>query len=93
MLGEDRIPYALGAWVSEQRRAFRLGTLKVWRAELLNELGMVWSVADAGFWRRLAAARAYHAVHGSLAAPSKDALRGEQRAALKASDPKWCPGW
>ncbi|MEV5672845.1 Helicase associated domain protein [Streptomyces sp. NPDC052503] len=71
--GEDRIPYALGAWVSEQRRAFRLGTLKAWRTELLNELGMVWSVADAGFWKNLTAARAYHAVHGSLAAP-KDAM-------------------
>ncbi|MFE6189139.1 Helicase associated domain protein [Streptomyces sp. NPDC056465] len=72
-LGEDRIPYALGAWVSEQRRAFRLGALRAWRADLLNELGMVWSVADAGFWRNLTAARAYHAVHGSLAAP-KDAV-------------------
>ncbi|MFI6125356.1 Helicase associated domain protein [Streptomyces sp. NPDC051064] len=72
-LGEDGIPYVLGAWVSEQRRAFRLGTLKAWRAELLNELGMVWSVADAGFWRNLTAARAFHEVHGSLAAP-KDAV-------------------
>ncbi|MBM7443138.1 DEAD/DEAH box helicase [Streptomyces sp. HB132] len=72
-LGEDRIPYALGAWVSEQRRAFRLGTLKAWRTELLNELGMVWSVADAGFWKNLTAARAYHSVHGTLAAP-KDAV-------------------
>ncbi|MDF6016937.1 DEAD/DEAH box helicase [Streptomyces sp. JH34] len=72
-LGEDRITYALGAWVSEQRRAFRLGTLKAWRADLLNELGMVWSVADAGFRRNLSAARAYHAVHGTLAAP-KDAM-------------------
>ncbi|MFJ4122146.1 Helicase associated domain protein [[Kitasatospora] papulosa] len=72
-LGEERIAYALGAWVSEQRRAFRLGTLKAWRADLLNELGMVWSVADAGFWKNLTAARAYHAVHGTLAAP-KDAM-------------------
>ncbi|QBR04627.1 helicase (plasmid) [Streptomyces sp. S501] len=72
-LGQERITYALGAWVSEQRRAFRLGTLKAWRADLLNELGMVWSIADAGFWRNLTAARAYHAVHGTLAAP-KDAV-------------------
>ncbi|MEV5161077.1 Helicase associated domain protein [Streptomyces sp. NPDC053728] len=72
-LGEDGITYALGAWVSEQRRAFRLGTLKAWRADLLNEVGMVWSVADAGFWRNLTAARNYHSVHGSLAAP-KDAM-------------------
>lgn len=65
--------YALGAWVSEQRRQFRLGTLKPWRAELLEELGMVWSVADARFWKNLAAARVYHTVHGTLAAP-KDAV-------------------
>lgn len=65
--------YALGAWVSEQRRQFRLGTLKPWRAELLEELGMVWSVADARFYKNLAAARVYHAVHGTLAAP-KDAV-------------------
>ncbi len=65
--------YALGAWVSEQRRQFRLGTLKPWRAELLDELGMVWSVTDARFWKNLAAARVYHAVHGTLAAP-KDAV-------------------
>ncbi|MFC8645444.1 Helicase associated domain protein [[Kitasatospora] papulosa] len=72
-IGEDRITYALGAWVSEQRRSFQLGTLKAWRADLLNEVGMVWSVADAGFWKNLTAARNYHAVHGSLAAP-KDAV-------------------
>ncbi|MGV4926582.1 helicase associated domain-containing protein [Streptomyces sp. BHT-5-2] len=64
--------YALGAWVSEQRRAFRAGTLKAWRVDLLNELGMVWSVADARFWKNLAAARDYFALHGTLAAP-KDA--------------------
>ncbi|MFI8008261.1 Helicase associated domain protein [Streptomyces sp. NPDC086010] len=72
-MGEDGITYALGAWVSEQRRNFRLGTLKPWRADLLSELGMVWSVADAGFWKNLTAARAYFALHGSLAAP-KDAV-------------------
>ncbi|MGW7603169.1 Helicase associated domain protein [Streptomyces antimycoticus] len=65
--------YALGSWVSEQRRQFRLGTLKAWRAELLDELGMVWSVTDARFYKNLAAARVYHAVHGTLAAP-KDAV-------------------
>ncbi|AJC61934.1 helicase-associated (plasmid) [Streptomyces sp. 769] len=64
--------YALGAWVSEQRRAFRAGTLKAWRVDLLNELGMVWSVADARFWKNLAVARDYFALHGTLAAP-KDA--------------------
>ncbi|PJN29009.1 helicase [Streptomyces sp. CB02959] len=64
--------YALGAWVSEQRRAFRAGTLRAWRVDLLNELGMVWSVADARFYKNLAAARDYYALHATLAAP-KDA--------------------
>ncbi|WP_102922626.1 DEAD/DEAH box helicase [Streptomyces noursei] len=68
--------YALGAWVSEQRRAFRAGTLKAWRAELLEELGMVWSVADARFYKNLAAARNYFAVHRTLAAPKDASVDG-----------------
>ncbi|RSO20590.1 helicase [Streptomyces sp. WAC 06725] len=74
VIGEDGgRTYRLGAWVSEQRRAFRAGTLKAWRAELLDGLGMVWSVADAKFIKNLSAARTYYAVHGTLAAP-KDAV-------------------
>ncbi|WP_405401076.1 Helicase associated domain protein [Streptomyces sp. NBC_01104] len=69
-------PYALGAWVSEQRRGFRLGTLKAWRTDLLNELGMTWSIADARFWKNLSAARAYHASHGTLAAPKDASIQG-----------------
>lgn len=61
--------YGLGTWVSEQRRAFKAGTLKAWRVDLLNEVGMVWSVGDAGFWRNLSAARSYYAVHSTLACP------------------------
>ncbi|MFJ5803684.1 DEAD/DEAH box helicase [Streptomyces decoyicus] len=68
--------YALGAWVSEQRRAFRAGTLKAWRAELLDELGMVWSVVDARFYKNLAAARDYYAVHRTLAAPKDASIDG-----------------
>ncbi|WP_435848351.1 helicase associated domain-containing protein [Streptomyces decoyicus] len=68
--------YALGAWVSEQRRAFRAGTLKAWRAELLDELGMVWSVVDARFYKNLAAAREYYAVHRTLAAPKDASIDG-----------------
>ncbi|MFD0036900.1 helicase associated domain-containing protein [Streptomyces anulatus] len=65
----DGSVYGLGTWVTEQRRAFRAGTLKPWRTDLLNELGMVWSVADAAFWKNLTAARDYYTVHGSLACP------------------------
>ncbi|MGW2415970.1 Helicase associated domain protein [Streptomyces tubercidicus] len=68
--------FALGAWVSEQRRAFRAGTLKAWRAERLDQLGMVWSVADARFYKNLAAARAYYAVHLTLAAPKDASMDG-----------------
>ncbi|WP_331751153.1 helicase associated domain-containing protein (plasmid) [Streptomyces globisporus] len=37
--------------------------------DLLNEVGMVWSVGDAGFWKNLGAARSYYAVHSTLACP------------------------
>lgn len=68
-LGDDGDAYGLGSWVAEQRRAFKAGTLKAWRADLLNELGMVWSVGDATFWKNLSAARAYYAAHSTLACP------------------------
>ncbi|MEU4181499.1 Helicase associated domain protein, partial [Streptomyces sp. NPDC026589] len=68
-LGDDGATYGLGTWVSEQRRSFKAGTLKPWRTDLLNELGMIWSVGDAGFWKNLTAARDYHAAHGSLSCP------------------------
>ncbi|WP_371621576.1 helicase associated domain-containing protein [Streptomyces sp. NBC_01116] len=61
--------YGLGSWVTEQRRAFKAGTLKPWRADLLNEVGTIWPVADASFWKNLTAARDYYAAHGSLACP------------------------
>ncbi|MEU3323849.1 Helicase associated domain protein [Streptomyces sp. NPDC006785] len=65
----DGDTYALGSWVSEQRRAFKAGTLKAWRVDLLNEVGMVWSVGDAAFWKNLGAARSYYAAHSTLACP------------------------
>ncbi|MGW6718063.1 Helicase associated domain protein [Streptomyces sp. NPDC054995] len=74
--GDDGGTYGLGTWVSEQRRAFKAGTLKAWRADLLNEVGMVWSVGDAGFWKNLTAARAYMATHGTLACPRSAVMDG-----------------
>ncbi|MFF0219929.1 DEAD/DEAH box helicase [Streptomyces vinaceus] len=61
--------YPLGRWLSDQRRAFRAGTMTGERAEELEELGIVWDTADAGFAENLAAARAYYEQHGTLAAP------------------------
>ncbi|MFD9453377.1 Helicase associated domain protein [Streptomyces sp. NPDC059985] len=61
--------YPLGRWVSDQRRAYRGGIMSGGRAAELEELGIVWDTADAGFAENLAAARAYHELHGTLAAP------------------------
>ncbi|SNB91152.1 helicase associated domain-containing protein [Streptomyces sp. PgraA7] len=37
--------------------------------DLLNEVGMVWSVGDTPFWKNLGAARSYYAAHSTLACP------------------------
>lgn len=71
---EDREEaYPVGQWVSEQRRAFSDGVLRPHRWGMLDELGMVWDVADARFQNGIVAARAYHAEFGTLAAP-RDAV-------------------
>ncbi|MFJ9079460.1 helicase associated domain-containing protein, partial [Streptomyces sp. NPDC102278] len=61
--------YPLGRWLSDQRRAYRAGQMTGERAAELEELGIVWDTADAGFTENLAAARAYYELHGTLAAP------------------------
>ncbi|MFI5635140.1 Helicase associated domain protein [Streptomyces sp. NPDC051664] len=61
--------YPLGRWLSDQRRAYRAGTMPSERADELDELGMIWDTADTGFAENLAAARAYYAEAGTLAAP------------------------
>ncbi|MFF3620778.1 helicase associated domain-containing protein [Streptomyces sp. NPDC002467] len=61
-------PYPLGRWLSDQRRTFRAGQMTGERAAELEELGIVWDTADAAFETNLAAARAYHRLHGTLAA-------------------------
>ncbi|MCX4530089.1 helicase associated domain-containing protein [Streptomyces sp. NBC_01669] len=61
--------YPLGRWLSDQRRAYRAGTMPSTRADELEELGMIWDTADTAFTENLAAARAYHAQARTLAAP------------------------
>ncbi|MFB6582756.1 Helicase associated domain protein [Streptomyces sp. NPDC056402] len=61
--------FPLGRWLSDQRRTFRAGAMTGERAAELEELGIVWDTADAGFETNLGAARTYHALHGTLAAP------------------------
>ncbi|MFE7328112.1 helicase associated domain-containing protein [Streptomyces sp. NPDC057565] len=61
--------YPLGRWLSDQRRSYRAGTVSSTRADELEELGMIWDTADTAFAENLAAARAYYADAGTLAAP------------------------
>ncbi|WP_435059646.1 Helicase associated domain protein [Streptomyces sp. bgisy060] len=73
---DDGEVYALGSWVSEQRRAQREGVLAPWRFDMLNALGMVWSVHDAAFEVWVSCARKYFAVYGTLAAPREAVVDG-----------------
>ncbi|MEW2425929.1 Helicase associated domain protein [Streptomyces nigra] len=74
--GHARVPYGhregvypLGQWVAEQRRAFGAGQMSGLRARRLEQLGMVWSLADERFQENLEAAKAYYEQHWTLCAP------------------------
>ncbi|MFF5968811.1 Helicase associated domain protein [Streptomyces collinus] len=74
--GNARVPYGhregatpLGQWVAEQRRAYAAGEMSGQRARRLEQLGMVWSVADERFQENLEAAKAYYNQHWTLCAP------------------------
>jgi superfamily II DNA or RNA helicase len=75
-VGNARVPYGhregatpLGQWVAEQRRAYAAGEMSGQRARRLEQLGMVWSVADERFQENLEAAKAYYDQHWTLCAP------------------------
>ncbi|MEU3317352.1 helicase associated domain-containing protein [Streptomyces sp. NPDC006662] len=61
--------YPLGRWLSDQRRAYRAGTMTSQRASDLEQPGILWDTADVSFAENLAAARAYYELHGMLAVP------------------------
>ncbi|MFF0190831.1 Helicase associated domain protein [Streptomyces sp. NPDC005244] len=61
--------YPLGQWIAEQRRAYGAGQMSGQRARRLEQLGMVWSLADERFQENLEAARAYYDQHWTLCAP------------------------
>ncbi|MGW1752205.1 Helicase associated domain protein [Streptomyces sp. NPDC002092] len=75
-VGNARVPYGhregatpLGQWVAEQRRAYAAGQMAGQRARRLEQLGMVWSLADERFQENLEAAKAYYEEHWTLCAP------------------------
>ncbi|MFI1369349.1 DEAD/DEAH box helicase [Streptomyces griseochromogenes] len=74
--GHARVPYdhkedvyPLGQWVAEQRRAYGAGQMTGRRAQRLEKLGMIWSLADERFQENLAAARVHYDEHWTLCAP------------------------
>lgn len=75
---EEAGAFPLGRWLSDQRRAYRAGTMTGERAAELEGLGIVWDTADAAFEANLGAARAYHEHHGTLAAPRGAAIMDVQ---------------
>lgn len=75
-VGNARVPYGhregatpLGQWVAEQRRAYTAGQMTGQRARRLEQLGMVWSLADERFQENLEAAKAYYEDHWTICAP------------------------
>ncbi|MFD9623990.1 Helicase associated domain protein [Streptomyces virginiae] len=67
--GHKEGAYPLGQWVAEQRRAYGAGQMSGLRARRLEQLGMVWSLADERFQENLEAAKAYYEEHWTLCAP------------------------
>ncbi|MBD3549986.1 DEAD/DEAH box helicase [Streptomyces sp. JV180] len=75
-LGDGGDVFGLGQWVARQRRALKEGTLRPWRYDLLTETGMIWDVADAGFWRVVTAARSAFETYRTLALPRSLVIDG-----------------
>ncbi|RPE37048.1 helicase associated protein [Kitasatospora cineracea] len=69
--------FPLGKWVSDRRHERAAGAMPEHRVELLDRVGMVWSVPDARFGTGLAWAARWAAEHGgSLAAPVRASIGG-----------------
>ncbi|WP_312845911.1 Helicase associated domain protein [Streptomyces sp. WAC05292] len=68
--------FPLGVWMGDQRRLHHAGRLSPVRTTALEQLGMVWSHPDHTFSEGLSVARAYHTIHGHLAAPREASVDG-----------------
>ncbi|MGW4894766.1 Helicase associated domain protein [Kitasatospora sp. NPDC004240] len=76
MVGENG-NYPLGKWLSDRRGENANGELAPYRVEMLDALGMIWSVSDARFEAGLDWARVWAKGHGgSLAAPARASVGG-----------------
>ncbi|MFJ8628500.1 Helicase associated domain protein [Kitasatospora sp. NPDC093550] len=76
MAGEEG-NFPLGKWLSDRRNEHAAGELARHRVEMLDQLGMIWSVSDARFEAGLDWARVWAKGHGgSLAAPARASVGG-----------------
>ncbi|MFJ2583003.1 helicase associated domain-containing protein [Kitasatospora aureofaciens] len=76
MVGEEG-NFPLGKWLSDRRTEHSAGELMRHRVEMLDALGMIWSVSDARFEAGLDWARVWAKGHGgSLAAPARASVGG-----------------
>ncbi|MQS17649.1 DEAD/DEAH box helicase [Streptomyces kaniharaensis] len=76
MVGEEG-NFPLGKWLSDRREDYANGELARHRVEMLDQLGMIWSVSDARFEAGLDWARVWAKGHGgSLAAPARASVGG-----------------
>ncbi|MFI6158153.1 Helicase associated domain protein [Kitasatospora sp. NPDC051170] len=76
MVGEEG-NFPLGKWLSDRRTEHAAGELARHRVDMLDALGMIWSVSDARFEAGLDWARVWAKGHGgSLAAPARASIGG-----------------
>ncbi|MFE5586386.1 Helicase associated domain protein [Kitasatospora sp. NPDC056531] len=76
MVGEES-KFPLGKWLSDRRSERANGELARHRVDMLDALGMIWSVSDARFEAGLDWARVWAKGHGgSLAAPARASVGG-----------------
>ncbi|MFI9366973.1 Helicase associated domain protein [Kitasatospora sp. NPDC053057] len=76
MVGEEG-KFPLGKWLSDRRTEHSNGELARHRVDMLDQLGMIWSVSDARFEAGLDWARVWAKEHGgSLAAPARASIGG-----------------
>lgn len=60
----------LGNWISEQRCQFKKNNLSSEKIKLLNEIGMVWQVANSYTWNQaFEKAKQYYITNGNLLVP------------------------
>ena len=62
----------ISSWIKEKRKAYKKGILSEKQIEMLELIGMIWSVKDKQWNEMYSFAKAYYEEHGNLFVSSKD---------------------